>query len=77
MDVCLPCWHIIDANGVAEAFGYTKEQLESIPVESNMGLSCGNPVASATIKPVSCDVLQSRSRNSDFSHGSRERWLSI
>jgi arsenite methyltransferase len=27
---------------VAEAFGYSPEQLASIPAEANMGLSCGN-----------------------------------
>ncbi len=27
---------------VAEAFGYTTEELASIPAEANMGLSCGN-----------------------------------
>ena len=32
---------------VAEAFGYTAEQLASIPAEANMGLSCGNPTAYA------------------------------
>ncbi|OJA10991.1 hypothetical protein AZE42_09147, partial [Rhizopogon vesiculosus] len=31
------------AETVAEAFGYTAEQLKSIPTESHMGLSCGNP----------------------------------
>lgn len=36
---------------VAEAFGYTPEQLASIPAEANMGLSCGNPTASASLKP--------------------------
>lgn len=36
---------------VAEAFGYTVEQLTSIPAEANMGLSCGNPTATAHIKP--------------------------
>jgi len=35
---------------VAEAFGYTAEELESIPAEANMGLSCGNPVATATLR---------------------------
>ncbi len=35
---------------VAEAFGYTPEQLTSIPAEANMGLSCGNPTATAHIK---------------------------
>ena len=36
---------------VAEAFGYTAEQLTSIPAGANMGLSCGNPTATAHIKP--------------------------
>jgi SAM-dependent methyltransferase len=35
---------------VAEAFGYTAEQLTSIPAEANMGLSCGNPTATAHLK---------------------------
>ena len=35
---------------VAEAFGYTPEELTSIPAEANMGLSCGNPTATAHIK---------------------------
>ncbi|KIK95462.1 hypothetical protein PAXRUDRAFT_826994 [Paxillus rubicundulus Ve08.2h10] len=35
---------------VAHAFGYTAEQLQSVPAESHMGLSCGNPVAQASIK---------------------------
>ena len=42
-----------DAANVAEAFGYTKEELSSIPCEANLGLSCGNPVATASIKEVS------------------------
>ena len=36
---------------VAEAFGYTPEQLASIPAEANMGLSCGNPTAFASLEP--------------------------
>jgi hypothetical protein len=36
---------------VAEAFGYSAEQLASIPAEANMGLSCGNPTAFAGLKP--------------------------
>lgn len=36
---------------VAEAFGYSPEQLASIPAEANMGLSCGNPTAFASLKP--------------------------
>ena len=36
---------------VAEAFGYSDEQLASIPAEANMGLSCGNPTAFASLRP--------------------------
>jgi SAM-dependent methyltransferase len=36
---------------VAEAFGYTPEELASIPAEANMGLSCGNPTAFAGLRP--------------------------
>ena len=36
---------------VAESFGYTAEELQSLPAEANMGLSCGNPVATAHLKP--------------------------
>jgi SAM-dependent methyltransferase len=35
---------------VAEAFGYTAEELRSIPAEANMGLSCGNPTATAHLR---------------------------
>jgi arsenite methyltransferase len=36
---------------VAEAFGYSPEELASIPAEANMGLSCGNPTAMASLRP--------------------------
>lgn len=36
---------------VAEAFGYSAEELASIPAAANMGLSCGNPTATAHLKP--------------------------
>ena len=36
---------------VAEAFGYSAEELASIPSEANMGLSCGNPIATANLRP--------------------------
>lgn len=35
---------------VAEAFGYTEAELSSIPAEANMGLSCGNPTATAHLR---------------------------
>lgn len=46
----------IDAKNVAQAFGYTEEQLISVPDGSHMGLSCGNPVATASIKEVCSSV---------------------
>jgi SAM-dependent methyltransferase len=36
---------------VAEAFGYSADELTSIPAEANMGLSCGNPIATANLRP--------------------------
>jgi ubiquinone/menaquinone biosynthesis C-methylase UbiE len=41
----------IGVRAVAEAFGYTPEELASIPAEANMGLSCGNPTATANLRP--------------------------
>src|SRR5436190_21819896 len=38
-------------HAVAEAFGYTPQELASIPAEANMGLSCGNPTAFASLRP--------------------------
>ncbi|KAH7356426.1 putative UbiE/COQ5 family methyltransferase [Rhexocercosporidium sp. MPI-PUGE-AT-0058] len=36
---------------VASSFGYTPEDLASVPEGSNLGVSCGNPFAIAGIKP--------------------------
>jgi arsenite methyltransferase len=36
---------------IAEAFGYSAEELAAIPAEANMGLSCGNPTAFAHLRP--------------------------
>ncbi|KAL6701654.1 S-adenosyl-L-methionine-dependent methyltransferase [Trichoderma pleuroticola] len=38
------------ADSVAKAFGYTKEELSDIPQHANLGLSCGNPLAIATLR---------------------------
>jgi arsenite methyltransferase len=35
---------------VAEAFGYTPDELASLPADANMGLSCGNPTAVANLR---------------------------
>ena len=36
---------------VAEAFGYTPDELAAVPAGAHMGLSCGNPTASAHLRP--------------------------
>jgi SAM-dependent methyltransferase len=41
----------VGVRAVAEAFGYSPDELASIPAEANMGLSCGNPTAFATLRP--------------------------
>lgn len=35
---------------MSKKFGYTEEELKSIPKGSNLGLGCGNPVALASLK---------------------------
>lgn len=41
----------VDVQAIAEAFGYSAAELTSIPAEANMGLSCGNPTATAHLRP--------------------------
>ena len=36
---------------VAEAFGYSADDLASVPAAANLGLSCGNPAAVAHLRP--------------------------
>lgn len=40
----------IDAGELAEKIGYTKAELEALPADANMGLSCGNPTIIANLK---------------------------
>jgi len=40
-----------DVRAIAEAFGYSAQELAAIPAESSMGLSCGNPIALANLEP--------------------------
>lgn len=40
----------VDKIELAESLGYTKEELENIPEEANLGLGCGNPLNYANIK---------------------------
>src|SRR5436305_13270374 len=36
---------------IARAFGYTPEELAALPAGANLGLSCGNPIAFANLRP--------------------------
>src|SRR5262245_21158958 len=36
---------------VAQAFGYTPAELAALPADANLGLSCGNPTATANLLP--------------------------
>lgn len=40
----------IDATDLAEKIGYSREELEALPADANMGLSCGNPTVIANLK---------------------------
>ena len=59
---------------VAEAFGYTSDELETIPKDANLGLCCGNPLALAKLKEVRCC---SSFCAQPSSVGTCERWLTI
>jgi hypothetical protein len=40
-----------EVQSVAAAFGYTLEELTAVPAEANIGLTFGNAVATANLKP--------------------------
>jgi arsenite methyltransferase len=37
---------------IAKAFGYSERELDDIPKDANLGLSCGNPTAIASLREV-------------------------
>ena len=43
--------HEITSQQLSTLMGYSKEDMDSAPEGSNMGLGCGNPVALASLKP--------------------------
>lgn len=59
---------------VATAFGYSAEELQGVPDSANLGLSCGNPLATANVKEVGPKFILSTSRHSPKL--ARERFLS-
>lgn len=40
----------VDVKEAAMRIGYTEEELKGVPLQANMGLGCGNPIAIASIK---------------------------
>lgn len=40
-----------DEVALAQAFGYSDGELDGIPEEANLGVSCGNPTAMASLRP--------------------------
>ena len=61
------------SNTVAKAFGYSEEELASIPKEANLGLSCGTPLAMATLREVSCLSYCIATTRANNNNGARER----
>ena len=47
---CSSCACGINPLSLAEAVGYSREELERIPEETIMGLGCGNPTAIADLR---------------------------
>jgi arsenite methyltransferase len=41
------------SSAIAQAFGYTEEELNSIPRDANLGLNCDNPLAIASLREES------------------------
>ncbi|KAH6628157.1 S-adenosyl-L-methionine-dependent methyltransferase [Chaetomium tenue] len=41
---------------VAKSFGYSADELANIPEDANLGLSCGNPLAIASLKEAIIDL---------------------
>ncbi|KAF2276243.1 S-adenosyl-L-methionine-dependent methyltransferase [Westerdykella ornata] len=41
------------SGAVAKAFGYSEDELSSIPKQANLGVSCGNPLAIASLREAS------------------------
>ncbi len=46
-----PCCGSASPDELAGALGYTQDELAGLPQSANMGLSCGNPAALASLRP--------------------------
>ncbi len=45
------CGSAVDADALAKTIGYSADELASLPGGANLGLSCGNPTAVASLRP--------------------------
>jgi arsenite methyltransferase len=45
------CGSASSADLISKGIGYSKEELSTVPDESNLGLGCGNPIALASLEP--------------------------
>ena len=43
---------LTNAQAIAKEFGYTTDDLQVVPEDANTGLSCGNPLGIADLRPV-------------------------
>ena len=41
---------------IAQALGYAADDLDNIPADANLGVSCGNPLAIATLAEVISNI---------------------
>jgi arsenite methyltransferase len=48
--------HADNSRKVALSFGYSADELSSIPESANLGVSCGNPLSLASLKEVSIQL---------------------
>lgn len=48
---CSNCGCRVNSVSQTKTIGYSREDLECIPEEALMGLGCGNPTATAKLKP--------------------------
>ncbi|KAF5020177.1 hypothetical protein F66182_7817 [Fusarium sp. NRRL 66182] len=74
--VSTPLEEFPPASCVAEAFGYTDQELAGVPEGANLGLSCGNPIALARLRevamsmPASCSLANIQKAESVIDLGS-------
>lgn len=44
-------------SAVERSIGYTEEELKCMPQYANLGVSCGNPLATASLREECCAIV--------------------